>query len=225
MRIIIAICLVLFFAHTAKSQLIPQDELIKIFPDSVKTRLNIQYPIYKAYRYKDDSGSYIVVLTEKFKGIEEGDTLQSHIRAICVSISGDDIVKKWEINDAIQSTEVADEMSIWFWTKYCRFEDLDKDELIDPLIIYGSYGINYMSDGRIRFILVYKGNKIVIRHQNGTLDFQRNTQVNADFYILPVVIQQYVQQLMTEMAKNDHAIFPYGWQEAMKQKKIYFDEN
>ena len=74
-------------------------------------------------------------------------------------------------------------------------------------------------------MIYYKNNKYGIRHQNGTLDFQRNTQVDADFYKLPIQIQKHVKEVMEKMTENRHAILPYGYKENMDAKKTYFDEN
>ena len=103
--------------------------------------------------------------------------------------------------------------------------DFDKDGLIDPIIIYGTSGNNGTEDGRIKILIYYKGKKHAIRHQNGSLDFERNTQVDADFYNLPISIQKHVRKVMKKMTDNNHAIFPYGWEENMDAKKTYFDEN
>lgn len=46
------------------------------------------------------------------------------------------------------------EASIWFWTNYSGFADLDKDGLIDPILIYGTSGMNNTDDGRVK-ILTY----------------------------------------------------------------------
>ena len=45
------------------------------------------------------------------------------------------------------------------------------------------------------------------------------------FYQLPKGIQNRVQKIMETIAENDHGIFPYGWQTAMENEKLKFDEN
>ena len=80
--------------------------------------------------------------------------------------------------------------SIWFWTKYCLFEDINKDRLIDPIFVYGTSGDNYTGDGRLKILIYYKDKKIAIRHLNGTIDFERKTKVDQSFYDLPVAIQE-----------------------------------
>jgi hypothetical protein len=130
--------------------------------------------------------------------------------------------KQWEINDFILKEK--DESSIWFWTKYCDFKDIDEDGIIDQILVFGTSGLNGYDEGRIKILLVYKGQKIVIRHQNGVLDFERNTQVDQAFYSLNLSLQNRIKEIMQKMIENNHAIFPYGWQDAMKKQKLKFDE-
>ena len=61
-------------------------------------------------------------------------------------------------------------------------------------------------------------------HQNGILDSERNTQVDSNFYNLPVEIQGHVKELMGKMRDDNNALFLYDWEEAMRKKKIRFDE-
>ena len=84
--------------------------------------------------------------------------------------------------------------------------------------------MNGTADGRIKFVVNYKGQKITIRHQNGVLDFERETQVDKAFYGLPTALQMAVKQKMELMVKNGQAIFPAGWQAAMKAGKTSIHE-
>src|SRR5688572_29031708 len=86
------------------------------------------------------------------------------------------------------------ENSIWFWTKYIEFRDYDGDALADPIIAYGTSGINHTDDGRIIFIIYSKGRKIAIRHQNSDLDFGRETQVDRSFYDMPQSLQKTIKE-------------------------------
>lgn len=85
--------------------------------------------------------------------------------------------------------------------------------------------MNGTGDGRIKILTFHKGAKRVIRHQNGMLDGERSTQVDSAFYKLPSAIQEHVKMVMESMMENDHAIFPMGWKEAMKNRELRFDEN
>ena len=85
--------------------------------------------------------------------------------------------------------------------------------------------MNEFDDGRIKILVYHHGKKRAIRHQNGVSDFERNTQVDEKYYELPVEIQHRVKNIMENITDNDHGIFPYGWQKAMANKKLEFDEN
>ncbi len=70
--------------------------------------------------------------------------------------------------------------------------------------------MNGTSDGRIKILVYHKGKKRAIRHQNGMIDFDRNTKVDRLFYELPTEIQNRVKEIMINIMKNDQGIFPYG---------------
>lgn len=195
-----------------------------MYNDSIKSKFNIDYNIFRVYSYNDKIGKSFVVLTEKIDSITSTkDTLHHKIKAIKFNSGFNGLEKEWEINDFILKEN--EESSIWFWTKYCDFSDIDGDGIIDPLLVYGTSGLNGYDDGRLKILLFYKGQKIAIRHQNGVLDFERNSQVDKAFYSLDLSIQNRIKEIMQKMIDNNHAIFPYGWQDAMKKQKLKFDEN
>jgi hypothetical protein len=228
--------LLLFFATTlvfgqtkgVSSEILSQQATAKLFTDSLNKQLGITYPIRRVYKCIDKSGQFFIVLTENNDTITaEKVTLHNSIKAFNFRQDKSGLIKKWEMNDFITKQATNDDMenSIWFWTKYCEFSDIDNDSLIDPILIYGTSGMNYTSDGRIKILIYYKGQKFAIRHQNGTLDFERNTNVDKAFYSLPLALQDHIKLIMKKMTDDDNAIFPYGWQSVMKAHKLYFDEN
>ncbi len=152
--------------------------MTQLFPDSVRKSLNIHFPIFRVYKYADKAGLYYCILTESRNQITaDKDTFNYKIKAINVRKGVDSFSKVWEINDNIIKND-NDESSIWFWTKYVEFKDYNDDGLVEPIIIYGTSGANGYSDGRIKFIIYYQGQKVAIRHQNGVLDPERETQVD-----------------------------------------------
>lgn len=199
-------------------------QVTELFPDNVRKSFNINFPIYRVYTYSDKSGQYYCVLTESRNVITaDNDTFNHKIKAINVKANKGTLVKVWEFSDNIVKNH-NDEHSIWFWTKYTDFKDLDNDTLADPIIVYGTSAISGFSDGRIKFFIYHNGRMIAVRHQNGSLDFLRETQVDKGFYNLPQPIQASIRQKMELMTENDHAIFPAGWQAAMNNKKTFFSE-
>ena len=212
---------------TSSGSILAQNDISQIFTDSVRNKFNIDFTIFRAYTYSDKSGKYVIALTEKIDSITPAkDTLHYKIKAFNFRSTAGGLEKQWEVNDFTinQANDNGKENSIWFWTKYTEFNDIDNDGLVDPILVYGTSGTNGYDDGRIKILCFYKGQKNVIRHQNGVLDFERNTQVDQIFYSLPSIIQNHIISLMQKIADDNLAIFPYGWQNAMKNKELKFDE-
>jgi hypothetical protein len=212
-------------AQTAatSSNILTKAETEAFFTSGFKKKNLINFKIFRAYTFTDNSGTYYIALTESADTInKEKDTVNYTIKAFNFKVDKGIVQKKWEINDFrlpnVKNTEK--EGSIWFWTKYCEFKDLDGDDLIDPLIVYGTFGINGYEDGRIKILMYYKGQKIAIRHQNSVLDPQRKTQIDVAFYTLPAKIQDHIKALMAKMVTNKHAIFPGTYAEKMDKKTI-----
>ncbi|MBN9298393.1 MAG: hypothetical protein J0I41_15415 [Filimonas sp.] len=222
------LCLVsIGFSQKAVVQQMSKGDIDNIFTTGINNQFSIDFPIWKAFRVSDNTGLYFIALTEKSSSItSNGDTLHDAIKAFCLQQQKDSLIKKWVITDFVQKDPMQGfvESSIWFWTKYTSFDDIDGDGVADPIVIYGTNGQNGYDDGRIKFIIYFKNKKIAIRHQNGVLDDERQTQVDATFYTLPLSIQQAVQKKMKLMVANGHAIFPYGWEKAMTKKKTFFSE-
>ena len=195
-----------------------------VFTDSVKGRLKINYPIYRVYQFSDKSGQYYCLLTESRDSMgEKNDTINHFIRALTCRTGPAGLIKVWEMNDHVRK-DLKEEDNIWFWTNYIDFKDYDNDGLIEPLIIYGSTAMNGYDDGRIRFLIYYKGQKVAIRHQNGVLDPERETTIDKAFYLLPETLQTSVKQKMKQMEEADQAIFPNGWETAIKDKRTVINE-
>ena len=137
------------------------------------------------------------------------------------------LTKKWEFSDVLINNpkKYIEENTIQFWTKYLQLVDTDKDGLLDPVIVYGTKGANAFDDGRIKIVIFYKGQKISIHHQNGVLDYDRNTRIDKAFYTLPLQLQKQVRVSMLRMADNSNAIFPGGYEKGMNKKALYIDEN
>lgn len=205
------------------NEILSSRQISALLTDSVKTAMKINFPIYRVYQYIDKSGQHYCVLTESRDEIKGKDTLHYKIKALNCKLVDGKLSKAWELNDNIIKS-AQEENSIWFWTKFTEFKDYDKDGLVEPVITYGTAAMNGTDDGRIKILIYYKGQKIAIRHQNGILDFERETQVDNAFYTLPETLQSAVKQKMELMVKNDVAIFPHGWQLAMKNKKLVFNE-
>ncbi|XZF15486.1 M949_RS01915 family surface polysaccharide biosynthesis protein [Chitinophagaceae bacterium MMS25-I14] len=231
MKLALSLCISLICCVVSSAQkaavtpaILTTAEVRILFPDTACNRLGISYPIFRVYRYIDKTGLYYCILTESNDGISESkDTLHHDIKAVNVRADRGTFIKTWEINDHV-IPEQNEESSVWFWTKYTDFKDYDGNGQADPVIVYGTAGMNGYDDGRIKFIIYFNGKKIAIRHQNGVLDPEKETQVDKAFYDLPQTLQAAIRQKMELMMKNNHAIFPAGWQAAMKNRKTVFNE-
>jgi hypothetical protein len=211
-----------------KPSSLPNEEVELIFNDSIKTLFKIDLPIFKVYQYKQHEDTALLVLTESNTS-RFYDTIappNTQIKAYSFNRKNGKLALNWEIKDFCrkENQELEGEENIWFWTKYLSISDLNQDKIIDPIIVYGTFGINGYDDGRIKILIVNQNKKIWIRHQNGILDFERNTQVDMAFYSLPLEIQNHVKTIIEDLIENEFAIFPYGWQEAMKNHQSTFDE-
>ena len=217
----------LFIGHanaqtdSISSKILTKAETEEFFTTAFKKKNLINFPIFRAYSYTDKSGKYYVALTESADTVnKQKDTVNYTIKAFNFKVDKATTLKKWEINDFRTPSVKGEEKeeSIWFWTKYCEFNDIDNDGLIDPIIIYGTFGTEGYTDGRAKIILYYKGQKTAIRHQNSALDPSRKTQVDLTFYALPAKIQDHVKELMNKMVTNKHAIFPTDYTGKMEKK-------
>lgn len=198
-------------------------EIQSLFPEKTKSKLNIRFHISKAYEFNDTLGKHYLVLTENNYTLNgENDS----IKAYNIRFDNNEYKIDWTCSDfiTINKNDSTERFSIWFWSKYIELTDIDADGRIDPIIVYGTTGINGTEDGKIKILTYYKGGKRAIRHQNGVLDFERETQIDSLFYELPEPIQEKVKAIMTKMTENEHVIFPYGWQTSMGNKELKFKE-
>lgn len=222
--------LVLLFAtiltslSIAQTKQLTKEEVSAMYTKEKRTSLGIEYPIFRVYEYSDKEGKHHIVLAEKIN--QKGGADPVAVQGFHFTIKDGKHTLVWKMNDAkLKENEVSEEFGMWFWTKYFDIKDIDGDGLVDPIIIYGTKGINKFDDGRVKILIYYKGKKIGIRHQNGTLDDQRNTKVDKEFYSLNAKMQIHIKNVMKAIAEKGHAIWPAGWEGAMKQGKTAFDEN
>ena len=218
----------LAFSQTPESDylILTEHQTDSLFSPALKKSLGISFPIFRTYSYEDKSGKHFLILTEHSHISENGNTAIDSIKALNLKFVNGSFHTEWIAKDFIlaKGNGVSDEHTISFWTKYLKLEDYDGDGLIDPILVYGTAGDNGTDDGRVKILVYYKGNKSAIRHQNGTLDFQRQTAIDQRIYSLPSGLQERIIQVMSLLTENDHAIFPGDWQQAMKDRKLKLSE-
>lgn len=202
-------------------------EVNTTFSAEVKKKFGITYNIYRVYKYSDKGGNYLLAMTENIAKIAaQNDTITDKIKGLFFKENGSTIEKQVEINDFTIKQEVDDvqEKIINFWGRYCSFQDLDNDGMIEPIVVYGTKGSNDYGDGRIKILVFYKGKKTVIRHQNGVLDHERNTQIDVAFYDLPQTVQKQVKTIIGNIKTNNHGIFPNNLETEMKKRSTKIAE-
>lgn len=183
---------------------------------------------YEYKEYEDKEGKHLLIFSRHMYTNLEGEPYQDSLKAVNISVAQAGQVVEWEMKDFIRlekTDELQPEYHVSFLMDYVSLEDLDNDGLVDPILVYGTLGINGVDDGRVKILLYYKGEKIGIRHQSGVLDFERNTQVDTSFYSLPETLKSHIMGLMDKIVEAEQVIFPAGWKDAMQEGKTYFDEN
>jgi hypothetical protein len=208
---------------TTVNKILTKAETDEFFTTDFKKKNLINFPIFRAYTYTDKSGTYYIALTESADILKkEKDTINYTIKAFNFKTDKKGTLKKWEVNDFrlpnVKSEER--EESIWFWTKYCSFSDLDKDGFVDPVIVYGTFGKQGYADGRAKILIYYKGQKVAIRHQNSISEQFRKTQIDTTFYALPQQIQLHIKEIMAKMVEKKHAVFTENYLGKMELKEV-----
>ena len=166
------------------------------------------FPIYRAFEYKDKGGVYGLVLTENQQAVSKKDTLNTKIKAICVLNDNGRFLEKWRINDLLEDYDPK-ETNIWFWTKYCSTKDLDGDGYVDPVIVYGTR-TEYDEIRRVKIITVYNNKKYVIRAVECDLDDCRSFKKDANWNLLPQKIKTYIDQLIVKIRKEQNLLLKDG---------------
>jgi hypothetical protein len=199
-------------------------EINNLFTADVLQDYAINLPIYKVYKNSYTTEDEYLVLCESMDEKNSKDTINKSVQAFLFTKGGAGLELQWKINDNIIKS-ATEETSIWFWTRYLDFQDFDQDGQIDYTLIYGTKGMNGFSDGRIKILMVNKlGNKLFIRHQNGVLDFERETKIDKDFYNLPKTWQMAIKKRMELLEKENKAIFPVGWKLGLSKFKTVLNE-
>ena len=201
-----------------------EDDSVPYFINKFK-QISFKY-IYPIYRIYEVPKSVYVILTEHPYDTTGSAILNDSIQAFCIRITGGKYSQKWVLKDYIvrNPNNGVEERSIWFWSKYIQIKDFDRDGETDFIIVYGTKGLNGIDDGRLKILIFHKDQKFAIRHLNGVLDFERQTQIDNSFYSLPKSIQESVIDLIESIIQDGNAIFATGWKESFECKRTLITE-
>ncbi len=201
--------------NSKTGQRLSQKEIKSTFTKRIKRNLDIKYPIYETYTYKDGSGTHYLVLTDRIHKIsDQNDTIFNAIKAYSLSYIDKKFRKRATIKDVIDDSW---ETSIGFWNKYSELADFDQDGHTDLILVYGTTGQDMYADGRVKIMIYYNHKRIAIRHQNSEYG-GRLTKISSTFYTLPKVIQETVITKIRLMTQNGHAVLEKGWEKKIKEK-------
>lgn len=207
---------------SVSSRTLSEQESKEIFNETVKAKFAIKFKVFRIYEYIDNTGSNYLVLTERDYLKDSLKIKNDTIKAFLFNLKNNQLFLLNTIKDFILPKK--EESNIWFFTKYVQLNDVDNDGQIDPIVVYGTLASNGLEDGRVKLITVYKDKKYAIRHQSGSLDFERGIQLDKAFYELPNSLQTEVISIMEKMSEQNSIIFPAGWQKAFTEKKTIIRE-
>ncbi|MFZ6746731.1 M949_RS01915 family surface polysaccharide biosynthesis protein [Undibacterium sp. JH2W] len=189
--------------------------------DTLK-KSKIVFPVFKHYCYGDQSGNYVLYLTEKQDKTYGSEKLSSAVEAHLFKIASDKSLSNIiSIRDRAENEEAGME----FWSKLTEISDIDRDGNIDPILVYRFYkqdgaGTDREAfSGRIKIIMFYKGEKVVIRAITGNLDGERQTTATENFFSLPASVQKHLVKKMEGMYKDNLYGFDNSYQFVPRKSK------
>jgi hypothetical protein len=210
----------------SKATIVSNDSIPFLMEELGNCSFKYNFSIYRIYKLANSSYNDYVLLTEHPYSTTGKVVLNDSVQAFCIRIVNGKCVQRWVLKDFIiknPNNDIA-ESTIWFWSKYIQIKDIDCDGETEFTIVYGTKGLNGIDDGRLKILVYYKGRKYAIRHQNGVLDFERQTQIDSLFYSLPESIQDSTIHLIERIIQDGNAILSYGWENAIENKKVIIME-
>lgn len=205
-------------AHAVPGSRCVSDDFL-LHRDTLKAA-KVTLPVITHFCYRDNSGDYVVYLTESGDRRYDGKTLSSKIGAYLFKINaGPTLAARGTVSDsALEGTA-----GVQWWTKLTELNDIDGDGLVDPILVYRFYASDngkMLSDpfeGRLKMIVFHRDAKAAIRAITGGLDLQRSTTASAPYFKLPPVLQTHLVRKMNQMYHDDQ--FEFDNSHAFKPQK------
>lgn len=182
-----------------------RSEVREAFGDSLRYE---GIPVYRVYEYQDKGGVYSVLFCENNDHMEDNDTINTRIRAVCLLNDHGGYLQKWTINDVLVQ-EPVHEKHLFFWNRYSSFTDLDGDGYADPVIAYSSVNENDEYQ-RLKLIIVYKGKKYAVRAVECVIDDCRQLRFDPQYKTLPAPIRKHIDQLLERIRTEQEMILKEG---------------
>ena len=206
-----------------------QEEIDSVLTPEVRKELTIELDIYRVYEYEDKAGLHLIVMTERASecSYDQFPNPKDSIQAFCFHQRNGRWNLLWSFADHIENDEddrCYPEYTISHWTKYFEVKDYNRDGLVDPIMVYGSFVTSSIHNRRTRILVFYKGEKRILRHAESNYDFERITYVVPEFYGLPTGILDRVTTIMEQQEENGHALFPSYWKKRMKNRELIIKE-
>lgn len=173
-------------------------------------RLNIQLPVSQHYCYSDQSGNYVLYLAEEQDIAYPTASLSSNIAAYQFKIENEQSLTNPII---VRDKAAKEDAGLAFMPRLTEFVDIDGDGRIDPVLVYRFYldsnaQINYDPYfGRLKIVMLYKGEKVVIRATTGPYHGDAFTTASENFFSLPKPVQDYLVKKMKKM--SDDKLFAF----------------
>lgn len=225
---IIIICFSIETYADSQAEIVDDSSTSDLIRYLSKCSFNVRYPIFRIYAISNSKSikEYLILTEHKYDTTNKS-VLIDTIQAYYIRLQNNTCKVIWTLKDFVIKNSANDviESTIWFWSKYIRIQDIDKDGNVDFFVVYGTKGLNGFDDGRMKLLIYYKNKKVTIRHQNGVLDFERYTYIDSLFYNLPESIQVLSIAIIGSIIQNGHSTFPLGWKESLRNKKLLIEES
>ncbi|MFZ6640908.1 M949_RS01915 family surface polysaccharide biosynthesis protein [Undibacterium sp. TC4M20W] len=192
------------WAQSKGANTICKNDAMLMHPATLK-KLNIQLPVSQHYCYSDQTGNYVLYLAEEQDVEYQSENLSNNIAAYQFRIEDDQSLTNPII---IRDKAARNDTGVAFRQKLIEFADIDGDGRIEPILVYRFYldddaKINYDPYfGHLKIIMLYKGEKVVIRASTGPYHGDAFTTASENFFSLPKSVQEYLARKMKKMSED-----------------------
>lgn len=205
MHLLTALIFALLILSSSNAHAVPGSRCVNddflLHRDTLKAA-KVTLPVFAHFCYRDNSGDYVVYLTESGDRRYDGETLSSKIGAYLFKINaGPALALKGTVSDSALEGMAG----VQWWTKLTELNDIDGDGLVDPILVYRFYDsdngemLSAPYEGRLKMIVFHRDAKAAIRAITGNLDRQRSTTASPPYFKLPPVLQTHLVRKMKRM--------------------------